>query len=64
MAKKQDFASKIAKAQRTGESCATCGDVFSFVKKEKAYFSEESKSWKYIQKNYKVCKCNEAEVYS
>ena len=64
MAKKHDFASKVAKARRSAASCAVCGDVFNFVKKEKAYFSEESQSWKYEVKNYKVCKCNEKEVYS
>lgn len=64
MAKKQDFASKVAKAQKSGESCQVCGDVYSFVKKEKSYFSESTQSWKYETKNYKVCKCNEKEVYS
>ncbi|MBN2365667.1 MAG: hypothetical protein EH225_06740 [Calditrichaeota bacterium] len=64
MAKKQDFASKVAKAQKTGLSCAVCGDVYSFVKKERAYFSEESQSWKYEVRNVKVCKCNENEVYA
>ena len=64
MAKKQDFASKVAKAQRKGDSCIVCGDVYTFVKKEKAFYSEESQSWKYTQKNYKLCKCNEAEVYN
>ena len=64
MAKKQDFASKVAKAQKGGESCPVCGDVYSFVKKEQSYFSESTQSWKYETKNYKVCKCNEKEVYS
>jgi hypothetical protein len=27
MAKKQDFASKVAKAQKAGETCPVCGDV-------------------------------------
>ncbi len=64
MAKKQDFASKVAKAQRTSESCPVCGDVYSYVKKEKAYFLESSQSWKYKMKNLRVCKCNEKEVYA
>jgi len=64
MAKKQDFASKIAKTQRKSEGCPTCGDVYSFVKKEKAYFSESSNSWKYEMRSFKVCKCNEKEVYA
>jgi hypothetical protein len=64
MAKKQDFASKVAKAQKSGESCPECGDVFSFVKKEQAYFSESTQSWKYETRNHKVCKCNENDIYN
>lgn len=64
MAKKQDFASKIAKSQKKAFSCPVCGDVYNFVKKESAYFSESSNSWKYKMKSYKVCKCNEKEVYA
>ncbi len=64
MPKKQDFASKVAKAQRTAESCPVCGDVYTFLKKEEAYFSESTNSWKYRKGNLKVCKCNEKEVYS
>lgn len=63
MAKKQDFASKVAKAQRTSDSCPACGDVYTYLRKEEAYFSEHTKSWKYAKKNLKVCKCNEKEVY-
>ena len=64
MAKKQDFASKIAKSKKVGLSCSTCGDVYSFVKKVESYYSEDSTSWKYKSKNFKVCKCNDKEVYS
>jgi hypothetical protein len=64
MVKKQDFASKVAKAQRTSDSCPNCGDVFTFLKKEEAYFSEKTNSWKYRKRRYKVCKCNENEVYT
>lgn len=64
MAKKQDFASKVAKAQKVGLSCPVCGDVYSFVKKVNSYYSEESQSWKYQTNNIKVCKCNEKEVYA
>lgn len=64
MAKKKDFASKIAKAQKRGTSCPVCGDVYSFVKKVESYYSEESGSWKYQNNNIKVCKCNEKEVYA
>jgi hypothetical protein len=63
MAKKQDFASKVAKAQRTSDSCPACGAVYTYLKKEEAYFSEHTNSWKYAKKNIKVCKCNEKEVY-
>ena len=64
MAKKQDFAAKLAKTQRKLESCQTCGDVYTFIKKEQAYFSESSNSWKYEMRSIKVCKCNEKEVYA
>ena len=63
MVKKQDFASKVAKAQRTAESCPECGDVYTYLKKEEAYFSDSTNSWKYRKRNLKVCKCNEKEVY-
>ncbi len=64
MAKKQDFASKVAKAQKTGSTCQVCGDIYSFVKKVESYYSEESDSWKYNTTNIKVCSCNEKEVYA
>ncbi|MFZ0390885.1 MAG: hypothetical protein WAN36_10545 [Calditrichia bacterium] len=64
MAKKQDFASKAAKAQKTGLACLQCGDVYTFVKKVDSYYSEESDSWKYQTKNIKVCRCNEKEIYA
>ena len=63
MAKKQDFASKVAKAQKSGDTCPVCGDVYSFVKKEQAYFSDATQSWKYEMKNHKLCKCNEKEIF-
>ncbi|MEJ2634815.1 MAG: hypothetical protein P8184_05930 [Calditrichia bacterium] len=64
MAKKQDFASKVAKAQKSGMACPVCGDVYSFVKKVESYHSDETDSWKYKTVNFKVCKCNEKEVYA
>jgi len=64
MAKKQDFASKLAKGQKHGEMCPTCGNVFTFLKKVESYYSENSQSWKYRTMNLKVCNCNEKEVYA
>ncbi len=64
MAKKQDFASKIAKQQRTGEICPQCGNAYTFLRKVESYYSEERQSWKYATMNLKVCQCNEKEVYS
>ncbi|MEJ2051219.1 MAG: hypothetical protein P8Y60_15510 [Calditrichota bacterium] len=64
MAKKQDFASKVAKAQKMGQSCPVCGDVYTYVKKVESVFSEDNKSWKYQTDNVRVCKCNEKEVYT
>ncbi len=63
MAKKQDFASKVAKAQKTGSACPVCGNIYSFVKKVESYYSEDSASWKYKTVNLKVCQCNEKEVF-
>ncbi len=64
MAKKQDFASKVARAQKHGATCKVCGDVYTFVKKVDSYYSEETASWKYNTLNVKVCSCNEKEVYA
>jgi hypothetical protein len=64
MAKKQDFASKVAKAQKGGDSCPVCGDVYQYLMKEKAYYSESNESWKYKKMNLKICKCNEKEAYA
>lgn len=64
MAKKQDFASKLHKHAKLGNTCPTCGNVYTLLKKVESYYSEESKSWKYSTQNIKVCQCNEKEVYA
>lgn len=63
MAKKQDFASKLHKG-KTGPTCPTCGNVYTFVKKVESYFSADTGTWKYKTMNLKVCQCNEKEVYA
>jgi len=64
MAKKQDFASKLAKGRKKGESCPVCGNVYTFLKKVESYYSNETDTWKYRTMNLKVCQCNEKEVYA
>jgi hypothetical protein len=64
MAKKQDFASKVQKHAKLGNVCPVCGNVFTLLKKVESQYSEESKSWKYSERNVKVCQCNEKEVYA
>ena len=63
MAKKQDFASKVAKQRLKGEICPQCGNAYTFLKKVHSYYSEESNTWKYATVYLKVCQCNEKEVY-
>ena len=53
MAKRQDFVSKLAKGQKKGEACPTCGSVFSFLKKVESYFSDDTQTWKYRAANLK-----------
>ncbi len=64
MAKKSDFASKIQKASQTGPTCPVCGNVYTFLKKVEAVYSEEKKSWRFRTQNLKVCQCNEKAVYA
>lgn len=64
MARRTDFAAKMAKGQKQGPTCPVCGNVYTFVKKVESYYSEDSGSWKYKTMNLKVCKCNEKEVYN
>ncbi len=64
MAKRQDFASKIQKGNKSGPTCPQCGETYQMVKVVRSIFSEEKGSWKYQTKQIKVCSCNQAEVYA
>ncbi len=65
MSKDRSFSAKVAKAlsHGGGNNCLECGEVFSQVKMVVAEKSDVKNSWKFNQKNMRVCKCNEAEVY-
>lgn len=47
-----------------GNVCPVCGNVYTLLKKVESQYSEESKSWKYMDRHVKVCQCNEKEVYA
>lgn len=64
MAKKQDFSAKVAKQAKLGNICPVCNTAYSFIKKVDSYYSEKSESWKFADKNVKLCHCNEKEIYS
>ncbi len=64
MAKRTDFAAKIAKASKQGPTCPVCGNVYTYVKKVESYYSEETGSWKFRTTHHRVCQCNEKEVYA
>ncbi len=63
MAKKQDFATKLAKGKKRGETCPVCGNIFTLLKKVESYKTEMG-TWRYRTTNLKVCQCNEKEVYT
>lgn len=64
MAKKAGFADKVFKKNQKGSVCPVCETPYTFLKKVSSYYSEETRTWKYLTQNIKVCHCNENEVYS
>lgn len=60
MAKKQSFADKALKRQHI-KVCPVCNTDISMIKLMKAV--KRDGNWKFASKPFRVCKCNEAEIY-
>jgi hypothetical protein len=63
MAKKQDFASKTMKLARHGKSCPVCSEFYSHVLTVNMVPSKKDGSYRFVEQNIAVCKCNEKEVF-
>ncbi|MBN2423803.1 MAG: hypothetical protein JXR46_04605 [Calditrichaceae bacterium] len=64
MAKKQDFASKTMKLAKHGKACPVCGEFYNYAVTVDMVPSKSEGSYRFVERNVSVCKCNEKEVYS
>lgn len=56
--------SKTMKSQKHSKSCPVCETPYTFVKMVDTERSNKTGSWRFNQKQQRVCKCNESEVYA
>lgn len=65
MAKSQTFADKLNKGQRKSKViCPKCSTEFSFILLVTSEKSEKSGSYRFNQRQARVCKCNEKQIYN
>ncbi len=65
MAKSQTFADKLNKSQRKSKViCTKCDTEFSYILLVNSNKSEKTGAYRFNQRQVRVCKCNEKEVYN
>lgn len=65
MAKQQTFADKLSKGQRRSKViCPKCNNEFSFILHVTSEKSKKSGAYRFNQRQARVCKCNEKEIYN
>ena len=64
MAKQHTFADKMSKiGAAKGAKCPVCDTVFQPILLVTSERSQVTKSWAFNERNVKVCKCNEKQIY-
>ncbi len=61
MAKNQ-FADKMAKAASRKKICPVCNTEINPIKMVASFKDDKTGGWKYGERLYKLCKCNEKTV--
>ncbi len=62
MAKGLSFEEKAKKTKKVVH-CPVCGGAVQHIRLVKAVRSQTKESWKFLDQNVGVCKCNQAEAY-
>jgi hypothetical protein len=64
MAKQQSFADKLNKGQRkTKSTCPKCETDYSYILHVTSEKSAVSGAYRFNQRQARVCKCNEKQIY-
>lgn len=65
MAKSQTFADKLSKGQRRSKViCTKCNTEYSFILHVISEKSEKTGAYRFNQRQMRVCKCNEKQIYN
>ncbi len=65
MAKSLTFADKLSKGQRKSRVvCPKCNTEFSFILHVTSEKSENTGAYRFNQRQERVCKCNEKQIYN
>ncbi len=65
MAKSQTFADKLSKGQRKSRViCPKCNTEFSYILHVTSEKSQKTGAYRFNQRQERVCKCNEKQIYN